>query len=456
MIKAIFFDMDGVLVDADRLHFAAFNDALVAVDAPPILWSEHESIYKGLPTKQKLELLVERTDFPKSSMSEAARIKQDRTIRMIRQVITPDAEKIAMLRSLGKDFKICVCSNAKRETVEEMLKAAGLIEYCHAYFGNQDVQAPKPAPDIYLRAMQQMGVTPDTSLIVEDSDVGRQAARATGAHVVCVDNPSEANFYRISSTIRRIHTPHVVIPAAGQGKRFLEAGYNYPKPLIEVGDAPMIELVLRNFREVGDPIVILQRKHCDTYCADTVIEQLRPGTKIVTVDGLTEGAACTVLAASHIINDGRELILANSDQFLDYDLSEFLNAARRAEADGAILTFRASDKKWSYAALGEDGYVSRVAEKEPISPFATVGVYYFRQGSSFISAAKQMIAKNIRVNNEFYVCPVFNELIDMGGRVITVDIPSSLMHGLGTPEDLEVFLTSSFAETQLRAPRTHR
>jgi HAD superfamily hydrolase (TIGR01509 family) len=440
MIKAILFDMDGVLIDADQLHFSALNEALVAMNLAPIPWYQHESIYKGLPTTRKLEILAKDNVLSLNLMSEVARIKQQVTLEMIDRHVIIDQEKVALLRDLKQNYKICVCSNAKRQSVEKMLLSSGLIKHCSFFLGNEDVLNQKPAPDVYLKAIEMLGVSSKDTLIVEDSEVGRQAAQLSGAHVVKVKDPSEVNYYRISTAIKRIQTPHIVIPAAGQGKRFSDAGYLYPKPLIQVEGSPMIELVMNNFRGLGEPVIILQKKHCEQYCADTVVQQLQPGTQVVMVDGLTEGAACTVLAASSIIDDERELILVNSDQFLECNLSAFLASARKANADGAILTFRAVDKKWSYAAIASDGYVSRVAEKEVISPFATVGVYYFKQGRDFVRAAKQMIAKNIRVNNEFYVCPVFNELIALGGRVICHEIENYQMHGLGTPDDLEAFL----------------
>ena len=202
----------------------------------------------------------------------------------------------------------------------------------------------------------------------------------------------------------------------------------------------MIELVLRNFTGLGHPIVLMQKDHCRRYRADAVVSHISPGASIVQIDGITEGAACTVLKARELIDNQNELIIANSDQYLDFDLSIFIDAMRKQRADGGILTFSADEAKWSYAAIDALGYVTRVAEKEVISPHATVGIYYFRRGSDFIRAADQMIEKNIRVRNEFYVCPVFNELIASGSKVLIHEINRSQMHGLGTPEDLQLFL----------------
>ena len=111
------------------------------------------------------------------------------------------------------------------------------------------------------------------------------------------------------------------------------------------------------------------------------------------------------------------------------------------EIDGGILTFTATHPKWSFAKVNEEGYVTEVAEKNPISNIATVGVYFWKKGSDFVNYAEQMIKKDIRTNNEFYVCPVYNQAIQDGKKIKT--FPVERMWGLGTPEDLTYFLESN-------------
>jgi dTDP-glucose pyrophosphorylase len=202
----------------------------------------------------------------------------------------------------------------------------------------------------------------------------------------------------------------------------------------------MLDLVLENFRSLGRPIVIMQARHVDRYCADSLIRGLAADAEIITVDGMTEGAACTVLAAESLIDNGNELILANSDQVVDADLGAFVARMRELQADGGILTFRDDNPKWSYARVDASGRVGEVAEKRVISEHATVGIYYFRRGSDFVRAAREMIRKNDRVNGEFYVCPAFNELVATGSNVYIHEIDAYEMHGLGTPEDLAAYL----------------
>jgi beta-phosphoglucomutase-like phosphatase (HAD superfamily)/dTDP-glucose pyrophosphorylase len=439
MIKAIIFDLDGVLVDADKWHFNALNVALQHSEVDPISWQEHLTIYKGIPTRKKLEILTERKGLPRELWDKINGSKQDVTTDIISKFCTPDLEKIEMMKLLKRKYPVVICSNAIRPTVELMLQKSGLLPYVDFYLSNQDVKTPKPDPEIYLKAFERLGMQADECVIVEDSDVGKRAAAASGGVLCSVGGPSEVNYYRILRTIIESERINVVIPAAGQGKRFSEAGYQHPKPLIDVDGKPMIELVLDNFYHVGRAIFVLQKKHIDQYCADAVVKHLAPGSEVVHVDGLTEGAVCTVLRARDLINNSNELVIANSDQFVDMDVMDFVRRMRRRNADAGILTFADDDPKWSYARCDESGRVVEVAEKVVISNQATVGIYYYRRGSDFVRYAEQMIRKNIRVNNEFYVCPVFNEFIGDGKSIYTFEIGRDRMHGLGTPEDLERF-----------------
>lgn len=234
---------------------------------------------------------------------------------------------------------------------------------------------------------------------------------------------------------------NIIIPMAGLGKRFEEAGYSLPKPIIDVDGKPMIIRVIENIgAEDNHHIFIVQKKHCDTYDTHKILKTVRPSCDIIELNGLTEGTACTILKAEHLIDNNEELVIANSDQLvLDEDFFERgLKYFRKNKMDGGIWCFLTQEKKWSYAKLAPDQTVCRVAEKDPISNMGTVGIYYFKKGSSFVKAAKAMIDKNIRVNNEFYTCPVYNQIIESGEKVAIYMINE--MMGLGTPEDLNKYL----------------
>lgn len=230
---------------------------------------------------------------------------------------------------------------------------------------------------------------------------------------------------------------NIVLPCAGNGLRFKQAGYENPKPFIKVSGKPMIKLVTDNLRFVGHYIYIMQKSHLKEWgnYLRNVFDDIDYFT-FSTVDGVTEGAACTTLTVADLIDSDESLIIANSDQFVEgFDPDEFLKVM--GNADAGIVTFTATNSKWSFAKVDNNGKVIEVAEKNPISNIATVGIYYWKHGSDYVKYAKQMIDKNIRVNGEFYVCPVFNEVIVDGKIVKTYHVEN--MWGLGTPEDLEIF-----------------
>jgi dTDP-glucose pyrophosphorylase len=206
-----------------------------------------------------------------------------------------------------------------------------------------------------------------------------------------------------------------------------------------VGSKPMIQVVIENLNIKANYIFIVQKEHYEKYNLETVLNLIQPGCTIIQTEGVTQGAACTTLLAKDYINNDNPLIIANSDQYIEWDSNNTLYAFTTEGIDGGIITFKSTHPKWSYAKLDEKGFVYEVAEKQPISDNATVGVYYWKQGKSYVDSAEKMIDKNIRVNNEFYVCPVFNQLIQQGGKVRIKEIKK--MWGLGTPEDLHHFLT---------------
>lgn len=232
---------------------------------------------------------------------------------------------------------------------------------------------------------------------------------------------------------------NIVIPMAGRGSRFVEAGYELPKPLIDINGRPMIEVVTRNVTPKCEHrfIYICQQEHLEKYALFEKLKKISPNCVVVTVDHITDGAACTVLLAERYIDNDDSMMIANSDQFVDTDINEYLSAI--GNNDGLIMTMPADDPKWSFIKYDANGYVTMVKEKEVISSEATVGIYNYAKGADFVKYAKQMIQKNIRVNNEFYVAPVYNEMIADGKKIVFKDV-GERMHGLGTPEDLKKFL----------------
>lgn len=236
---------------------------------------------------------------------------------------------------------------------------------------------------------------------------------------------------------------NIVVPMAGEGTKFKEAGYTFPKPLIDINGKPMAQLVTENLTPAFPHkfILICKKEHYDKYSLYQVFQNATNGAyECIKLEAPTQGAACTVLTAIDFINNDNELVVANADQILDVKIDDFVKFARKDKLDGAIMTFRSSHPRWSYARADKNGNVVEVAEKKVISDNATVGVYYFAKGRYFVEGATAMITKDIRFNNEFYVCPVYNELILTSKRIKIWKVEEKQMHSLGTPEDLRGYL----------------
>jgi len=448
MIKLVIFDLDGVLVEAKNIHFNALNEALGKKYA--ITWNEHLSTYDGLKTRQKLNMLSDKKGLPKNEHDKIWKYKQDLTLQKLKE-LKEDEKLKNIMSTLSQKYKIAVCSNSIRKTCLTVLSKLGIMEYMDLIISNEDVQNSKPHPEMYWKAISKMSCLPEETLIIEDSPYGLLAAARSKSHVLRVKNTKEVTQDNIIKKINEIKlgqnmkSPawrdkelNVLIPMAGAGSRFEKAGYTFPKPLIDVKNKPMIQIVVENLNIKANFIYVVQKSHREKYNLDTLLNLITPNCKIVEVDKMTEGAACTALLAKEYINTDSPLFFANSDQFVEWDSNEFMYKMNETNCDGGIVTFKATHPKWSFAKVNEKGLVTEVAEKNPISDIATVGFYWWKQGSDFVKYAEEMIEHNIRVNNEFYVCPVFNQAIADNKEIRTFNI--NKMWGLGTPEDLKNYL----------------
>lgn len=233
---------------------------------------------------------------------------------------------------------------------------------------------------------------------------------------------------------------NILIPMAGEGSRFSKEGYTFPKPLIDVNGKPMIQAVVENLDFSANYIFLVRKEHLEKYegLEDTLYRITNGRCIIVEVDGLTEGAACTALLAKEHIDNDEDLLIANSDQIIEYSPENFNLMKELTNFDAMVYTFEAVHPKWSFVKTNSRGFVTEVAEKKPISNIATCGIYWYRKGSDFVKYAEQMIEKEIRVSNEFYIAPVYNELIKDGCTLVPFYVHS--MNGIGTPEDLRSFL----------------
>jgi HAD superfamily hydrolase (TIGR01509 family) len=458
MIKGIIFDLDGVLVDAVDWHFKALNRALnlfgYAIDE-----AEHKEKFDGLPTAKKLEILSETKGLPRNLHSFIADQKQIYTLETIKKncKACPNiTELLSCLKERG--YTLGVASNSVKQTIHSVLDQMRITSYFDVILSRQEVARGKPHPDIFYRAIELMNLGSNEALIVEDSKPGIIAANQVTPHVLVVKSPSDVSLSTINPLLKRIdktvapssllpkrHNPliQIVVPMAGLGTRFQAAGYSDAKPFIPVLNKPMIQWVVENMTPtqwLHNFTFLCHKNHVKNPTYTSRLHSIAPKSQIVSVLETTEGAACTVLLGVDKLNPSQPLILANSDQWVDIPIDDFIEDAITSGCDGSIMTFKATEDKWSYARLNKMGRVVEVAEKVPISEHATVGIYYFKHAQDFIEAAFSMIRRNIRTKGEFYVCPVYNELISANKRIKIFEINMEKMHGLGTPEDLKSFI----------------
>jgi len=453
MIKVVIFDMDGVLVDARELHYEALNRALEKHDAH-ISRDEHLSTYDGLPTKKKLNILSEKKGLSETTHDIIFADKQKHTKEIIDKEFVFDERIRGILKRLKDEgYQICVCSNSIRETMEIMLSRLGFMEYIEFFISNQDVKNSKPNPEMFLKAMVEFGVGPKECVIVEDSHHGRQAAFESGSNLCAVENTLQVTYEHIKNTIDKLDLNddlksfipkwqggdmQIVIPMAGEGKSYKEAGFTFPKFLVDINGKPMIQLVTENINTDAKFIFIMNRKEYEQYNMKHMLALLVDNFEVVLIDEKTDGAPQTILAAEDLIDNEAPLTIFNSDQYMDWNSNEFFYAMAADECMGGIVTFESTHPMYSFVKTDQDGFVSECAEKKPISRNATAGVYYFKQGNYFVKAAKEMIAKQISTNGVYYVCPVYNELIQQGMKIRKYDIPK--VWSFAVPEEIDYFL----------------
>lgn len=443
--KLVAFDLDGVLVDTRETHVLALETALathgfsVSRDA---LWE-----LDGLSTRQRLDSLSQRGSFPADPWlkdlidSEKARIT-DRIIAEngVRSLFNEDVLESLFSELWALGCRMCVVSNARRSTVELCVNGLGTpSKYIDFVIAGDEVFERKPSPWPYLKACREYHLHPSECLAVEDSPRGRAAARAAGCRLFPFETTSTPGEVLELCRSGRYPTT-VVVPMAGRGERFARAGYEKPKPLIDVGGKPMVERVLDTLPKeanfvflVPTPAVPEERSELEL-----VLASIKPNSITLRVNGVTEGAACTVLLAEPEVRRGERLLVANCDQLVDVDWDTVMSMTCRD--DGFVLTFDGSGPKWSYAIedCTRPGYAFSFIEKRQVGRHATCGVYSVTDSGLMFDAIRNMVRADDRTNGEFYLCPALNYVSSCVAASIRM-IPTTMV-GLGTPEDLESYL----------------
>lgn len=236
---------------------------------------------------------------------------------------------------------------------------------------------------------------------------------------------------------------NIVIPLSGRSSRFLNNGFNKPKFLLPLhNDKTMIEGAVDSLNIIGQLIFVVQTEHCKLFQIDKFLKEKYPESIITYLDHYTDGCVQSVYEATkNIINDSTPLIISNCDQYLEWNSDAFLDVANLPDTDGCVLTYYANTDKNSYIRLDEKGNAIELREKKVISEHSLVGVHYWKRGSDFIDSAEDMLSRNIRDNNEYYVSISYNYLIQKGMNIKHCPMrEDEVYHSIGVPETYYEFL----------------
>ncbi len=235
----------------------------------------------------------------------------------------------------------------------------------------------------------------------------------------------------------------IVFLMSGSSQAFEEAGFQYPKNLIEIAGQPLVQRVIEGVSEIDGAetrvVCLVPKAENRKFHTGQVIQLIRPGTIVEEVNGATGGALCTALLASHHIEEKSPVIIINGDILIEYSLRSVLADFKARNLDGGLVCFNDVHPRWSFVKLGENGLAIEVAEKRPISNLATTGLNYFARGSDFLAAAAQSLMKDAHVDGLFYMTPIYNEMILQGKRVGAHWIPKAKYFSFKAPQDLAYF-----------------
>ena len=230
---------------------------------------------------------------------------------------------------------------------------------------------------------------------------------------------------------------------SGSSELFYEAGYHYPKNLVEVDGIPMIEKVIRGLeplRKKTDRVIyIINESEARHHHTDSIIKLLDPSACVIKSTGSTSGAACSAMLAIEFVDNEDPLVIINGDILLECGLPEAIDDFKKRDLDGGIMVFDGIHPRWSYVRINESHMVIEAAEKHPISRLATVGVYYYKQGQEFITSTQAMIRKNAMVDGKFYICPSYNEMVLLQRNIGIFKVENNCHFSFSTPQSIRLY-----------------
>lgn len=437
-VELIVFDLDGVLVESKDLHYDALNEAITHVAGVDYIITrpEHETVYDGLSTNQKLRLMTIHKNLPLAAHKPIWVKKQQLTDEMVRDQLKPDRVLLDSLQSLkAAGYPLAVASNCIKSSVHNILDSIGVLPLVDAYFSNEDVEHAKPAPDIYAKACATFGVDPQATLVVEDSVKGFEACVRAGCHLFKVDTPADVRADAILDRVSAINLSGkpvtIVVPLAGTNDLYWMDGpeavpSEIPPFLTDANGAPALEWVVRpllNSRYAQKFVFIVKEAQRAKFKLDSLLPRIvgfRP-TKVVSVHGETLGALKTVMMAKDVISRDAPLLLCTCSNVTAWLPGMSVDDLIDVQADGALATVESTDPRSSYVRVHKGTHdVVDVHEKVPVSDTACTGLYYWRRGSDFFAAAKSQLLRAVKTKGLYFLAPAYNEAIRSGLSVKVV------------------------------------
>ena len=453
-IRLVVFDLDGVLVESRDLHYEALNRALEEEAGGQYVISrdEHEHVYDGLSTNQKLKMLGVAKGLPRDLHKKVWSKKQEYTESLVKEVLLPTDNILNAIATLKRMcLPVCVASNCIRSSVQTILTHVGLMPHVDVFLSNEDVDNAKPAPDIYLKACKIFGVDPSSTLVVEDSTKGFEAASRAGCHMLRVFNPQEVTNTSVASRIQELESltedVTVVLPLAGPYPEIWQARETPEMPIFlsDVGGESVLEIIgqsLMSRRFNAKYIFIVKESvakafDVDALCAKAV--NYAP-LKIVKIKTDTLSSIHSILQIpKEFIDENTPLLVADGHHIPVWEEGQSIDDLIGSHSDASLTVFQSIDPRFSYVRLnpnsrfnsdimskqGPNSVIEITMESRPTSNLACSGLYYFKQAQYFLKAAKDVIQFNQRWLGRFYTAQLFNEMVKDGLEVEALHLKNS-------------------------------